>query len=81
MTTAMRDWTLTRDDEGYATLAFDKADAAVNTLSADAMAEFAAALDALDTAPPKGLVIRSGKANGFIAGARSPIIPACWCWC
>ncbi len=27
------------------------------------------ALDVLDRAPPKGLVIRSGKANGFIAGA------------
>jgi 3-hydroxyacyl-CoA dehydrogenase/enoyl-CoA hydratase/3-hydroxybutyryl-CoA epimerase len=66
---AMRDWTLTRDADGYATLVFDKAGAAVNTLSASAMAELGEALDALDAAPPKGLVIRSGKANGFIAGA------------
>ena len=65
----MRDWTLTRDADGYATLAFDKAGAAVNTLSAGAMAELAEALDALDATPPKGLVIRSAKASGFIAGA------------
>ncbi|HEV8501268.1 MAG TPA: 3-hydroxyacyl-CoA dehydrogenase NAD-binding domain-containing protein [Casimicrobiaceae bacterium] len=65
----MRHWSLTRDAEGIATLVFDKAGAAVNTLSADAMAEFGEALTALDTAPPKALVIRSGKANGFIAGA------------
>jgi 3-hydroxyacyl-CoA dehydrogenase / enoyl-CoA hydratase / 3-hydroxybutyryl-CoA epimerase len=65
----MRHWTLTRDAGGIATLTFDKAGSAVNTLSADAMAEFAEALDVLDAAPPKALVIRSGKANGFIAGA------------
>ena len=65
----MRAWTRTRDADGYATLAFDKAGAAVNTLSAGAMAELAEALDALDATPPKGLVIRSAKASGFIAGA------------
>ena len=65
----MRNWTLTRDAEGIASLVFDKPDAAVNTLSADAMAELAEALGSLDAAPPKALVIRSGKANGFIAGA------------
>ncbi|HVE49175.1 MAG TPA: 3-hydroxyacyl-CoA dehydrogenase NAD-binding domain-containing protein [Casimicrobiaceae bacterium] len=65
----MRHWTLTRDHEGLATLTFDKADSSTNTLSADVMAEFNEALDALDREPPRGLIIRSGKSSGFIAGA------------
>jgi 3-hydroxyacyl-CoA dehydrogenase/enoyl-CoA hydratase/3-hydroxybutyryl-CoA epimerase len=65
----MRHWNLTRDAEGLARLVFDKAGATTNTLSADVLAELNVALDALDRDPPKGLVIASGKANGFIAGA------------
>ena len=65
----MRHWTLTREADGLATLALDRADATTNTLSADVLAELNEALDMLDRDPPKGLVIRSGKANGFIAGA------------
>jgi 3-hydroxyacyl-CoA dehydrogenase/enoyl-CoA hydratase/3-hydroxybutyryl-CoA epimerase len=65
----MQHWTLSRDGEGLAWLTFDKAGAPVNTLSAAVLAEFNDALDLLDREPPKGLVIRSGKANGFIAGA------------
>ena len=66
---AMEHWKLARDDDGIAWLTFDKANATANTLSKAALAEFDAALDALDAAPPRGLVIRSGKASGFIAGA------------
>jgi 3-hydroxyacyl-CoA dehydrogenase/enoyl-CoA hydratase/3-hydroxybutyryl-CoA epimerase len=66
---AMRHWTITREPDGLATLAFDKADASTNTLSAAALAEFNEALDEFDREPPKGLIVRSGKANGFIAGA------------
>ena len=40
-----------------------------NTLSAEVLAELNEALRELDRDPPKGLVIASGKANGFIAGA------------
>lgn len=65
----MRNWTLTREADGLATLAFDKADATTNTLSAAVLDELNEALDLLERDPPKGLVIRSGKANGFIAGA------------
>jgi 3-hydroxyacyl-CoA dehydrogenase/enoyl-CoA hydratase/3-hydroxybutyryl-CoA epimerase len=65
----MQHWTITRDTDGFATLTFDKAGAAVNTLSAAVLAELNEALDALDREPPKGVVIRSGKASGFIAGA------------
>jgi 3-hydroxyacyl-CoA dehydrogenase/enoyl-CoA hydratase/3-hydroxybutyryl-CoA epimerase len=65
----MQHWTISRDADGFATLAFDKAGTAVNTLSAAVLAELNEALDTLDREPPKGLVIRSGKAGGFIAGA------------
>jgi 3-hydroxyacyl-CoA dehydrogenase/enoyl-CoA hydratase/3-hydroxybutyryl-CoA epimerase len=65
----MKHWILARDADGIAWLTFDKADATTNTLSREAMAELNEALDELERTPPRGLVIRSGKANGFIAGA------------
>lgn len=65
----MRHWNLTRDADGLARLVFDKAGATTNTLSGDVLAELNVALDTLDRDPPKGLVVASGKANGFIAGA------------
>ena len=65
---ALRHWKLERDAEGLAWLVFDKAGASTNTLSADVFAEFRTVLAELAAAPPKGLVIRSGKDNGFIAG-------------
>ena len=55
--------------DGIAWLAFDKAGTATNTLSAAALAELNEALDRLERDRPKGLVIRSAKPSGFIAGA------------
>jgi 3-hydroxyacyl-CoA dehydrogenase/enoyl-CoA hydratase/3-hydroxybutyryl-CoA epimerase len=66
---ALRHWTLAREADGLAVLVFDKAGESTNTLSAEAMTEFNRVLDQLDREPPKGLIIRSGKASGFIAGA------------
>jgi len=65
----MQHWSITRETDGLATLTFDRADAGTNTLSAAALAGLNDALDVLDREPPKGLIVRSGKANGFIAGA------------
>ena len=65
----MQHWTLYRETDGFARLVIDKLGATTNTLSGAVLAEFSEALDELDRAPPKGLVIASGKANGFIAGA------------
>lgn len=62
-------WRLERDADHVAWLTFDRAGSAVNALSADTMTELAVVLDALDAAPPKGLIIQSGKATGFIVGA------------
>ena len=65
----MRNWQIARADDGIATLTFDRADATINTLGREVFAELNEALDILEREPPKALVIRSGKANGFIAGA------------
>src|SRR5262245_54467050 len=67
--TTMQHWTLARDAEGYGRLTFDKAGTTTNTLSTAVLTELNDALDQLERDPPKGLVIASGKANGFIAGA------------
>ena len=66
---AMQHWTLTREADGLARLTLDRAGASTNTLGAAVLAELHQALDLLDRDPPRGLVIASGKANGFIAGA------------
>jgi len=64
-----RHWSLVRDADGIAWLTLDKAGATANTLSSDVLEELAGVLDMLDREPPRGLVIRSGKKSGFIAGA------------
>jgi 3-hydroxyacyl-CoA dehydrogenase/enoyl-CoA hydratase/3-hydroxybutyryl-CoA epimerase len=66
---AMDHWRIAHDGDGIAWLTLDKADATTNTLSKAVLAELDAVLDALDKDAPRGLVIRSGKENGFIAGA------------
>ena len=65
----MKHWQLETEENGLAWLTLDKADAAANSLSAEVLSELSSALDQLDLYPPKGLMIRSGKAAGFIAGA------------
>ncbi len=62
-------WLSERDGDGILWLSFDKRDAAVNTLSADVIAGLDEALRDIEAAPPRGVVIRSAKSAGFIAGA------------
>lgn len=64
-----RNFKLTRDSDGVAWLLFDRADASANTLSADVIEELDLVLAALEGQRPAGLVIRSAKKSGFIAGA------------
>src|SRR5262245_39161544 len=64
-----KNFKLTRDADGVAWLLFDRQGASANTLSADALEEFDAVLAALEGQRPTGLVIRSAKTSGFIAGA------------
>ncbi|WP_374243431.1 3-hydroxyacyl-CoA dehydrogenase NAD-binding domain-containing protein [Zoogloea sp.] len=66
----MTHWKLECDADGIAFATLDVAGSTTNTLGFAAMDELGQLLDALDRQPPKGLVIRSGKAAGFIAGAN-----------
>ena len=67
--TSLQHWRLEIDADGVAFATFDKAGESTNSLSSAAMDELAVLLDRLEQSPPKGLVFRSGKAAGFIAGA------------
>jgi len=64
-----RNFKLTRDADGVAWVLFDRDGASANTLSADVLSEFDTVLAALESERPTGLVIRSAKTSGFIAGA------------
>ena len=62
-------WRLTRDDAGIATLTIDRPGSSANSLSQAILLELEALLGELRATPPRGLIVRSGKASGFIAGA------------
>ncbi|WP_079434168.1 3-hydroxyacyl-CoA dehydrogenase NAD-binding domain-containing protein [Zoogloea sp. LCSB751] len=62
-------WKLERDADGIVWATLDVPGAAANTLGSRVMAELEAIVDQLTVRPPSGLVIRSGKAAGFIVGA------------
>lgn len=64
-----RHWRCERDAEGLAWLSFDRADSSTNSLSREVLEELGQMLGELAAAPPKGLVVLSGKDSGFIAGA------------
>ena len=62
-------WTLERDGEDMAWLTLDVPGGSANTLGRSVLEELAGHLDTLEAQPPRGLIIRSGKRSGFIAGA------------
>jgi 3-hydroxyacyl-CoA dehydrogenase/enoyl-CoA hydratase/3-hydroxybutyryl-CoA epimerase len=69
MAGAYRNWKLETDGDGLVWLSFDNADSSTNVLSAEVMAELDRIVDDLAAQKPRGLVIRSAKESGFIAGA------------
>ena len=62
-------WRMRTDEDGIAWLLFDKKDASANTLDDETLTELDAVLGKLEQDHPRGLVIRSAKASGFVAGA------------
>jgi 3-hydroxyacyl-CoA dehydrogenase / enoyl-CoA hydratase / 3-hydroxybutyryl-CoA epimerase len=62
-------WKLKTDENGIAWLVIDKQGASSNTLSEEVISELDDVLATIERQAPKGLVIRSGKTGGFIAGA------------
>jgi 3-hydroxyacyl-CoA dehydrogenase/enoyl-CoA hydratase/3-hydroxybutyryl-CoA epimerase len=62
-------WKMDRDGQGIAWLTLDKPGTSANTLSQQVMRELDALLQSLARSPPRGVIIKSGKSSGFIAGA------------
>ena len=64
-----RHWRIDSDADGLAWATLDKAGESTNSLSRAVLEELSLILDRFERLPPRGLIIRSGKAAGFIAGA------------
>src|SRR5688500_270062 len=62
-------WQYRQETDGIGILTLDVPGKSANTLSAAVLEDLGRVLDGIVQVPPKGLVIRSGKAGGFIAGA------------
>ena len=62
-------WQAEARSDGVLVLSLDRAGESVNALSQEVLLELDALLERLAVDPPKGLVIRSAKSSGFIAGA------------
>ncbi|MEN1973218.1 3-hydroxyacyl-CoA dehydrogenase NAD-binding domain-containing protein [Luteimonas sp. MJ204] len=62
-------WQAEQRTDGVVLLTFDRLGESVNTFAQDVLVELDALLERLALDPPKALVLRSGKAKGFIAGA------------
>ena len=62
-------WRLTRDRHDVAWAVLDRHGPSANTLNTAVLVELDAILDRLAESQPKGLVIRSAKRSGFVAGA------------
>jgi 3-hydroxyacyl-CoA dehydrogenase/enoyl-CoA hydratase/3-hydroxybutyryl-CoA epimerase len=62
-------WTLELDADRIAWLVCDTPGASTNVLSESVLRDLAASLTTIVELGPKGVVLRSGKSNGFIAGA------------
>ena len=62
-------WKAEAGNDGIIVLGLDRAGESINSLAQDVLLELDAILERLALDPPKGLVIRSLKSTGFIAGA------------
>ncbi|MCW1976882.1 3-hydroxyacyl-CoA dehydrogenase NAD-binding domain-containing protein [Xanthomonas campestris] len=62
-------WQADLREDGVLVLSLDRQGAAVNAFSQDVLLELGDVIERLALDPPKGVVLRSAKANGFIAGA------------
>jgi len=62
-------WHPVQGDDGIVVLALNRAGTSVNALSRAVLDELAEIVERLSFEPPKGVVIRSSKAAGFVVGA------------
>ena len=64
-----RHWRTEDDANGIRWLILDKADSKTNVLSQGVLRELADLIDEIAANPPAGVVLKSAKSSGFIAGA------------
>jgi 3-hydroxyacyl-CoA dehydrogenase/enoyl-CoA hydratase/3-hydroxybutyryl-CoA epimerase len=62
-------WTTERDADGIAWLTLDHPGSSANTLGGPVLEELDQILAGLEAQPPRGVVLRSAKKSGFVAGA------------
>jgi len=67
--TNYKHWYLATNADNVVWCSLDKQGVSTNVLSSDVLSEFDEIVAGLEQAPPRALVIRSAKSNGFIAGA------------
>lgn len=67
--TNLMHWRLDRDSDGIVWATLDRAGETTNVLTRAVLAELAQLLDGWEHEMPRGVVFRSGKESGFIAGA------------
>lgn len=64
-----KNWTLSTDDDGIIWIYLDVQGGKVNTLGAEVITELESIVQHLQDNPPRGVILKSAKSNGFIAGA------------
>ena len=62
-------WTIDTDNNKFVWLCLDAKESSANVLSESVLEEFHDIAESLSLESPKGIVIYSGKQNGFIMGA------------
>jgi 3-hydroxyacyl-CoA dehydrogenase/enoyl-CoA hydratase/3-hydroxybutyryl-CoA epimerase len=67
--TSFKHWKLSNDIDNVTWLTIDRDGERVNSLSMEVLEELEAIIGSLETAPPAGLVLQSGKPGSFIVGA------------
>ena len=67
--TSYQNWQVEVDAAGLAWVTLDKVGESANSLSSAVMSELSLILDRFDRSAPRGLIFRSAKSAGFIAGA------------
>src|SRR6185312_8690574 len=68
-TAGINHWRYGKDEDGVGWLLLDRKGASANTLNAEVIGELDTMLGKIESDLPKGLVLRSAKKSGFIAGA------------
>lgn len=68
-TSDYRHWRLEQDMDDVCWLTLDRAEESVNSLSQEVLTELERIVGTLESEPPRGLVMQSGKKNSFIVGA------------